>query len=339
MTSSRKYKYLAILCLLICCLFAGYAANKSHNINTTPVTKTGFYFDTVIQITLYGTFDEQIFDNCFALCEQYETMLSRTLENSDVWNINHADGKPVIVSSETAYLLEKAVYYSTLTNGIVDATIAPLSNLWNFSATNPSVPSEADITSLLSHVNYKNITISKTDTTTTVSLSDPNASIDLGFIAKGYIADKLKEYLLSANIKSAIINLGGNVLTVGSKPDGSAFTIGIQQPFGDRNESAIALPVTDSSLVSSGIYERYFTTEDGTLYHHILDTKTGYPIQNNLFGVTILSASSTDGDALSTACFALGLEKGMALVESLEGIEAVFITNDNTLHYSSGLQP
>lgn len=336
MTSFHKYKLPAALLLLIFCLAAGYAVNISHN--ATPVTKTGFYFDTVIQITLYGNPEESLFTNCFALCEQYESMLSRTKADSDIWNINHAAGQPVPVSAETAYLLEKAVDYSNLTNGAVDATIAPLSTLWNFSSQTPSVPSEADITALLSHVNYQNITICKTETAPTVTLTDPEAAVDLGFIAKGYIADKLKEYLLSEGIESAIINLGGNVLTIGNKPDGSTFTIGVQKPFGERNESAAVLPLTDSSLVSSGIYERYFTDNNGKIYHHILNTKTGYPIQNNLFGVTILSASSTDGDALSTACFALGLEEGMALVESLEDIEAIFITNDYVLHYSSGLQ-
>ena len=339
MLSSHKYKFLAVFLLLMLCLFVNNAANNIHKTKLAPVTKTGFYFDTVIQITLYNSPDETLFERCFALCEKYENMLSKTIKKSDVWNINHAAGQPVTVSPETAYLLEKSIYYSKLTNGAVDTTIAPLSSLWDFSVQTPVVPDKKDIQEKLLHVNYKNIELNTTDTATSVTLTDPNASLDLGFIAKGYIADKLKELLVDAGAENAIINLGGNVMTIGTKPDGTDYRIGIQKPFASQGESITALTVNNSSLVSSGIYERYFTTTAGTLYHHILNTKTGYPIQNNLLSVTILSENSIDGDALSTACFALGLEEGMALVESLESIEAIFITNDNKLHYSSGLQP
>ena len=136
-------------------------------------------------------------------------------------------------------------------------------------------------------------------------------------------------------VESAVINLGGNVLCVGSRPDGTPFRVGLQRPFADRNETIATIEVSDLSVVSSGIYERYFE-QDGQLYHHILDPATGYPCENNLVAVTILSEESTDGDGLSTTCFALGLEKGMELIESLENVEAMFITEDNELHYSSG---
>ena len=136
--------------------------------------------------------------------------------------------------------------------------------------------------------------------------------------------------------QSAIINLGGNILTIGEKPDGSAFRLGIQKPFADGGTPSAALPVTDASLVSSGVYERYFES-DGERFHHLLNPKTGMPENNGLLSVTILSDSSADGDILSTACFLLGLEDGMAYAESLPGIEAVFITEDYVLHPSSGL--
>ena len=173
---------------------------------------------------------------------------------------------------------------------------------------------------------------------TTVTLLDPESQISLGFIAKGYIADKLKEYLLSENIRSAIINLGGNLLAVGVKPDGSPFQFGIQKPFDTQGTPVTVLSVSDKSAVSSGIYERYFY-QNQVLYHHILDASDGYPVQNNLLGVTILSDSSTVGDALSTTCFVLGPEEGMQLIESLDEVEAVFVTKDYALHYSSGLSP
>ena len=144
------------------------------------------------------------------------------------------------------------------------------------------------------------------------------------------MADYLKDYLISEGVESALINLGGNILTLGSKPDGTSFNLGIQKPFDKQGTAITSVKVTDSSVVSSGIYERYFEV-DNTLYHHILDTTTGYPCDNNLLGVTILSEKSVDGDALSTSCFVLGLDDGVKLIKSLEGVEAIFITEDYEL--------
>ena len=263
-------------------------------------------------------------------------MLSRTKEGSDIWNINQAEGMPVSVSRDTANLLKIALKYANLTDGSVDPTIGTVSTLWNFSdSSNQVLPDSDKLTKAVSHVNYKGITISDTDSSPSVTLSDPLTQIDLGFIAKGYIADRMKDYLCSQGVKSALINLGGNVLTIGSKPNGDSFRVGIQEPFAATGSTAATLPVKDLSVVSSGTYERYFEL-NGNMYHHILDTKTGYPVRNNLFEVTILSPYSVDGDALSTTCLVLGLEKGMELIESLDDIEALFITDDGVLHTSSG---
>ena len=302
--------------------------------NTEPISRTGFYFDTVIQITIYDAKKEKCLDECMQLAENYEEMLSPTVEGSDIWNINHSGGKSVRVSDETAALLKTALTYCEMTEGRIDLTMETVSVLWDFhpDETTNRIPDQTAIEKALSHVDYHNLLIEGN----TVTLLDPESQISLGFIAKGYIADQLKEYLLSQNIESAIINLGGNLLAVGQKPDGSPFQFGIQMPFEAQGTPITALPVSDRSVVSSGVYERYFY-QNGTLYHHILDTSNGYPIQNTLLGVTILSDSSTMGDALSTTCFILGPEEGMRLVESLEDVEAVFITNDYALHYSSGL--
>ncbi len=306
-----------------------------------PVTRSGFYFDTVITITLYG--DEEalspVFEELFSICGTYEAMLSGTKQGSDIWNINHAAGKPVTVSPETLSLLQTALSYSELTAGLIDPTVAPVSELWGFesgvSAPAPSLPDEDALLDALSHVGYQKIMIDQE--ACEVALTDPQTALSLGFIAKGYIADRLRDYLLSQNVTSAVINLGGNTLCIGEKPDGSAYRIGIQYPYGNSGEIIASLSVRDQSIVTSGVYERYIEA-DGTRYHHILDPKSGYPIENGLLSVTILSASSAQGDALSTTCFALGLTDGMALVESLSGVEAVFITDDYELHYSDGLR-
>ena len=159
--------------------------------------------------------------------------------------------------------------------------------------------------------------------------------LDLGAIAKGYIADRLKDYLKEQGVTSATINLGGNVLCIGGHTDGKPFSVGIQKPFAQRNEVLLSVDVDDLSVVSSGIYERYFES-NGTLYHHILNPKTGMPYNNGLTSVSILSSTSVEGDGLSTACFALGLKDGIALLDSLEGVCGVFVDENGELHYSEG---
>lgn len=302
-----------------------------------PVSQTGFYFDTIVQITVYNETDVSCLENCLKLADKYEKMFSHTIEGSDIWKINHSNGRPVTVSDETIQLLEIALSYCDMTQGRIDITIETASELWDFhgngSLNSGKIPDEKATAEAVSHVDYHNLLIDGN----TVTLADADASISLGFIAKGYIADKIKEYLLSQNVQSAIINLGGNLLAVGSKPDGTPFQFGIQKPFDTQGTPITVLSVSDKSAVSSGVYERYFYQDD-ILYHHILNPADGYPIQNNLLGVTVLSASSAAGDALSTSCFVLGLDEGMELIESLEDVEAIFITEDYRLHYSSGLE-
>ncbi len=302
--------------------------------NPEPVSRQGFYFDTVIRITLYDADKPELLEHCFALAETYENMLSKTKENSDVWKLNHAGGAPVELQEDTLRLLRTALSYAELTGGKIDPTIGSVNKLWNF--TDPEaamLPDPSSLTEALAHVDYRRITIEGSR----AALNDPGAELDLGFIAKGYIADRIKDYLVSQGVTSALINLGGNVLAIGCKPGGVPFQIGIQKPFAADGSTACVLPVTDLSVVSSGNYERYFL-KDGKIYHHILDTETGYPIWNNLSEVTVLCPSSTDGDALSTACFILGAEKGMELIESLPDTEALFITSEGEILRSGGLK-
>lgn len=297
-----------------------------------PVVKTAYYFNTIVTLTGYGSNAEEVLTAGISLCEKYENILSYTKEGSDIWNLNHAGGAPVEVSPETAGLLSRATEYARMTGGLIDPTVTPLSVLWNFTGNPPGpVPEEAQITQLLSHVGYQMISIDGT----TVRLEDPEAAVDLGFLAKGYIADQLKALFLEQGLTHALINLGGNVLAVGEKPDGTAFRTGIQKPFGARNETVAIVSLKDQSLVSSGSYERYFE-EGGILYHHILDPFTGYPVDTDLSGVTILSDSSLDGDALSTACFLYGYEKGRGLIESLSDTEALFVTTDGAVYKTGG---
>ncbi len=340
-----------LIILIMAALLCGHEFILPEN---EALSKTGFFFDTIVTITAYTSdfYDKNdsffkrnsiaeerctsFLDSCFEDAYKYEHLLSKTIEGSDIYNINNAGGTSVPVSSDTAYLLKKSVYYAELSNGVFDPTIGTVSELWDFSAdTDKSLPQENALKNAVSHVDYHCIVISEDENgNSSVMLKDPEAKIDLGGIAKGFIADKLKEKFLSENISSGIINLGGNVLLVGSKKVSSFqnnksddYIIGIQKPFGEANETSVSINVSDKSVVTSGIYDRYFTV-DNTIYHHILDTKTGYPVKNDVLSATIISASSLDGDALSTICLSLGTKKGMELISSIPDIQVLYIKDN-----------
>lgn len=301
----------------------------SGNSNNKTLSYTDVLFDTIIQIDIFDDIDEGIITDCKELCLKYDSLLSRTNDESEIFAINHADGEFVDVSPETLELIEQGLHYSQISDGAFDITIGAASSLWDFKSEEHLVPSEEAVTSSISHINYECVEIQGTS----VRLTDPDAMLDLGAIAKGYIADKLKEYLIESGVEHALLNLGGNIQIIGEKPDGSQYNIGIQKPFDQTGEAITSVKVSNTSLVTTGIYERYFEEND-TLYHHVLDPTTGYPCKNNLYSVTIVTESSTMADALSTTCFLMGLENGMNLINNLEGVEALFITDDYELHYS-----
>lgn len=327
----RKRRFLSLyrrglLTGVVLCIVSLTAQGCSVRSENESLSMTGFFFDTVVQVEAWGT-EQRVLDECESICRTYENMFSSTIPTSDISKINSAEGIPVTVSKETAELIQMGIDYGQLSDGMFDITIGPAEKLWDFHEEGEhSLPNPEELKAAVSHIDFHCIEIDGT----TVTLSDPEAKIDLGGIAKGYIADQLKEYLQSEHVEHALINLGGNMVAVGNRYDGTDFHIGIQKPFEPEGTVMASLHISDKSVVTSGNYERYFE-KDGVIYHHILDPKTGYPIQNNLQQVTIISDSSADGDALSTTCYALGLEKGMELIRSLEYVEAVFVTNDNEM--------
>ena len=316
-----------VLALVFTVIFTNFSACASSE--TGKITKSDFVLNTVATITLYDVSDEKLIDECFELCRRYESLFSRTDENSEIYKLNHREISSV--SAETAQLISEGLYYSNLSDGAFDITIEPLSSLWNFSSDSLSVPSAADIEAACKKIDYSAVTVSGS----TVTFSNKYTAIDLGAIAKGWIADRVKELLLSRGVKRAIINLGGNVLCIGGKTATEGFKIGVQYPF--KEGSIASVTVSDLSVVTSGIYERDFE-QDGKLYHHILNPKTGYPYDNGLLSVTIIGKDSGICDALSTTCFALGRDAGTALIEGMNGYYAIFITSDYRLWYTSGAE-
>ena len=206
---------------------------------------------------------------------------------------------------------------------------------WGIQTDNQRIPSKDEIGNLIKLVGYKDLAVEPSQLT--AKLARTGQIVDLGGIAKGYAGDAAIKILKDNGIQSAFVNLGGNVVVLGNKPDGSPWKIGVQNPRAENGKYLGILKVKDKAIISSGDYERYFE-KDGVRYHHILDSKTGYPSDSGLIGTTIVADKSIDGDTLSTATFVLGLDKGMQLIESLEGVEAIFITKDKKVYTTNGLK-
>ena len=334
----KRKKIAAALVLATILVILTYIFNN-YLFQQEPLVKNGFYFNTIIAIQLNDSQDESLIDTCFDMANTYEHYFSRTLKGSDIYNINHANGAPVEVHDETAELIRYGIAFGDLSGGVFDISIGALTDLWDIPNNNGTIPAQSQIDAALATVDYRQITVDGN----TVTLGNPDAALDLGGIAKGYAADRMREYLNANGACEGFINLGGNVLTLGQKANDEPYHIGIRKPFGEDGETITAVDVTDRSIVTSGRYERYFE-KDGHIYHHILDPKNGYPYDNGLNGVTILSDSSMVGDALSTICFALGQEKGTEFLSSMPSndflnptlaaettLQAIFIDENNEL--------
>lgn len=389
-TIQKTLKHAAVLLLALTLIIPqiGCASNEE-NTNYTGISKTGFYLDTICTITIYGVdagsdlgaeiaaaagdeaeqnrIVQQLITDAFLECDRYEKLLSKTLAASEITKINSAAGQAVSVSEETKEVIEKGIGYGQLSGGLFDITIGKASDLWDFheaeemadfaadgaedgadSETDSLLPDEEQLKEAVKHVDYKKISVNGEK----VQLADPEMEIDLGGIAKGYIADRVTEYLEERGVISAVVDLGGNIVAIGGKTkeilpesgnDGkneeSDFSIGIKDPQSEDGQLLAVFSASDKTVVTSGTYERYMMV-DGVKYHHILDPKTGWPIDNDVLSVTIIAEKgcAVDADGLSTTCLALGVEEGLQLIESLTepAVEAVFVDGQGHIYTTSG---
>lgn len=265
------------------------------------------------------------------LAIEFEMKLSRTRADSEVTRLNDAHGEWVVLSERTYDLIEKSRSYCEASGGVFDVTMGSVTPLWDFH--NAVVPSREALDEALKHVGWKMIECDPQRRA--VRLTDPVARLDLGGIAKGYIADALAGELVAHGCDCAFVNLGGNVLTVGSRPDGAPWRIGVRDPKAPSKMRAV-LPVVGKSIVTSGLYERNFT-KDGVFYHHILNPEDGMPVKTDVGGATIVSDLSLDGDGFSTTLFALGVEGALAFLEEHPNLEGIIIDKDDAVHVTSGL--
>lgn len=302
-------KKLLFLLPLLCCLF-GCAPKEQ--------TQTGYYFDTVITVTLPAKTDAAVFDGLWSLCEHYDHLFDRFSETGDLARL--ASGVPITVNSDTAELLSLALQIAPQTDGAFDIRLGAISDLWQFDT--QTLPNAQDISSALEEADRTQITVD--GTTVTVY---GNAKLDLGGIAKGYVTDQLVTYLKENGCDSAILNLGGNVYCLGSK-NNRPFTVGIDTLM-DRSTPPV-LEISNQAAVTAGITQRYMIV-DGTRYHHILDPQTGYPAETELLSATVIADSATLADALSTACIVLGKEKAEEMLKRFPDVSAVLVATDGSI--------
>jgi len=298
------------------------------------VSETRLLLDTVCSITIHGDFEAEhlyeILDRAFEICLEYEWLFSITVEGSDMWRINHAGGEPVEVNPHTLELIKTGLAFGEISYDMFDITIGRLSRLWSYSWDSTYgmyIPNEEDVTAAQMTVNHRQLNISDNF----VHLDNPNAWIDLGAIAKGYIADRIAEYLTQQGVKGALVELGGDVAVIGCRQDGKPWRIGIRKPFGNADEFVGVLEVTDASVVSSGIYERGFE-ENGVWYHHILDPKTGWPVKTDVVSATVISDKAVTGEGLSTIAVLLYQWDVSVVFEQIPGfIGAILVFDDGEI--------
>lgn len=349
----KKFTALLIILSLLIIPQTG-CASKSNN---QGIEKTSFHLDTICRITIYSmdgmeekSEEEQRQDalititDAFKICDSYEKILSKTIEESDVYKINHAGGQAVTVRDETIEVIEKGIEFGEKSEGAFDITIGAVSDIWDFHGQDDEgehtgkVPEDYLLREAVSHVDYRGIIIEGN----TVRMADPEAQLDLGGIAKGYIADKVARYLEEQGVTSAIVDLGGNIVAIGEKGQsmtesrGELFKIGIKDPSSESGQLLGILPCRDKTVVTSGTYERYFEI-DGVRYHHVLNPETGYPADTDLLSVTVIAdkGDSAYCDGLSTSCLALGYRKAAELIKDTDGVEAIFVTKDGEIHLSA----
>lgn len=304
--------------------------------NTKPVEKETYMMGTIVELKVYGKNAEKATENALKRVGEIENKMSVKIETSEISKLNAKAGvSGEKLSADTYSVIEKAVKYSKMTDGAFDPTIEPIVKLWGIGTDAERVPLKGEISEKLELVDYKDIILDSKSST--AKLMRANQAIDLGAIAKGYTADEVKNILLENKISSAIINLGGNIYAMGHKIDGTDWNIGIQNPLDHRGKYLGTISVSDKSVVTSGNYERFFMV-GSKRYHHIFDPKNGYPSENGIISTTIISDTSIDGDVLSTSTYILGLEKAKKLVESIEGVEAIFITDDKKVYVTSGIK-
>ena len=303
--------------------------------------KTVYAMDTVMTLTVYpeqnGEDLSPVLDAAESEIRRLDALLSISNEQGDIYRLNH-DGS-ASVTQETGLLVQRALSIAADTDGAFDPTVYPLMELWGFPTEQYRVPTQEALDTAEAAVGYDRVTVTHTDSDWNVTLPE-QGGLDLGGIAKGYTSQKVLETIQAAGVDTAVISLGGNVGVMGTKPDGSSWTVGVRDPNGDENDYLATLSLTGQAqpqyVITSGGYERYFE-QDGVRYHHILDPHTGYPADTGLLSVTVVSSDGTLADALSTALFVMGRDKAQNYWRQHSGEFDMILFDGTTLYTTPGV--
>jgi thiamine biosynthesis lipoprotein len=329
MTKTRRLQRPILAACLLLLLSA--CANSSPR----EISRSEFVLGTACSIRLFGGGNDKLLDAAFARLRQLEDELSVNKPGSQIDAVNADAGiSPVAVGADAFSILKRDLDLSAWSEGAFDPSVGPLVKLWGIGSDRARLPGPKEILAAKALVGWKDIALD--ESAGTVFLKRKGMAIDLGSTTKGYAADEVVKLLRAARVKGAIIDLGGNVLVEGSRPDGKPWRIGLQDPFStDRGAYLGVASLTSRTMVTSGVYERFFF-KDGKRYHHILDTKTGYPVDNGLMSVTVVSARSFDADGFTTTVFALGRQKGMALAAA-KGVDVIVVDSNRKVYMSPGV--
>lgn len=326
-----KHKTLSVIIImvLIVMAFTGCAPKE-------PLIKTTYALGTVITINLFDEGDEALMTELISRITEIEQLMSMQKEDSEISAVTAAAGsKAVQVSEETYLVIKRAIEYAKMSDGSFDPTIGPVVDLWKIGTEDARLPEASEIEAALEYVDYSKVVLN--DEEMSVYLPEGGMSLDLGGIAKGYAADEVIRLLDKAGISRAMIDLGGNIYAYGEKEGGENWNVGVRTPYDNQNSYFGYIPLKDMTVVTSGPYERYFE-QDGNIYHHIFDARTGYPTEADVVSVSITAERSIDADALSTLLFTMEPEEGLALIESLDGTECLYLYSDYKVLLSSGLR-
>ena len=300
-----------------------------------PAQRQVFAMDTFMTFTAYGKGAEDVLADAEAYIVQLEQDISVTRQDSGIAMLGRAGGDPVQVSQETYDLLCAALALCRTTGGALDITAYPAVKAWGFTTGEHRVPNAEELAELAAHIDYSALEL---DEETSSARLPEGMAVDLGAVAKGWAGDRLADMLRDAGVESASLSLGGNIQTVGAKPDGSPWRVGIQDPESDQGAFLAIVEVADMAVVTSGGYERYFE-QDGEVYWHILDPDTAAPARSGVVSATIVGPRGVECDALSTALFVMGAEQAAQLWrDGLLSFDYVLVLEDGSIHITQGLE-
>ena len=302
-----------------------------------PLERTEFLLGTVANIRVYNEGKEEALDLAFERVTELDQWFSMQKEDSEISEVNRQAGiAPVEVSDEVFHVMERALYYAQESDGAFDPTIGAVTSLWNIGQEYAAVPDQNELDAVLDVVDYNLVELDEENQT--IFLEEEGMKVDLGAIAKGYITDKAARVLTEEGVDTAIIDLGGDLVVLGNstRDENEPWRVGVQDPYGERGEILGMIDLSDSAIVTSGIYERN-VEEDGKSYHHLMNPETGFPFENNISGISIIADNAMDADAIANIAFSKGVEDGLDYINAMEGVDVIYVTKEKKVFASDAI--